>query len=154
MGKRGFVPKPTALKLLHGETKASRLNFDEPIPDRALPDCPDGVSDEVRAIWDYTVRQLDVMGMASAADRDALRAYCEAVITHRKASALLANSGVMIKATEYTVMRNPAVQIQRDAAMTLARFAREFGLTPSARSEIRADKVGPAESNPFAGTGT
>jgi len=78
MGRRGPAPKPTALRILHGD-RPSRINVDEPIPDRGLPECPDGVSDEVREVWDDTVRQLDVMGVASRADRDALRCYCEAV---------------------------------------------------------------------------
>jgi P27 family predicted phage terminase small subunit len=156
VGKRGPAPKPTALRLLHGDQK-SRVNLDEPIPDRALPDCPDDVSDEVREIWDYTVEQIDVMGMASKADRDSLRCYCEAVVAHRKASALLAKSGVMIKATEYTVMRNPAFLIQRDAAVTVCRFAQQFGLTPAARSEIRSEHAGAkaaSAANPFGATGS
>ena len=156
MGKRGPAPKPTALRLLHGAHQ-ERVNLDEPVPDRSLPLCPDDVSDEVRAIWDYTVAQIDVMGMASKADRDSLRCYCEAVVAHRKASALLAKSGVMIKQTEYTVMRNPAFLIQRDAAVTVCRFAQQFGLTPAARSEIRSEHAGTksaAAVNPFGATGS
>jgi P27 family predicted phage terminase small subunit len=151
MGKRGPAPKPTGLRLLHGDRK-DRINTDEPIPDRGLPECPDGVSDEVREVWDYTVRQIDIMGMASRADRDALRAFCEAVVTHRRACALLAKSDVLVKSVLGAPVRNPAVQVQRDAAQTLVRLAQQFGLTPAARSEIRAG-VAPAvpANNPFAG---
>ncbi|MGH3834697.1 MAG: P27 family phage terminase small subunit [Pseudonocardiaceae bacterium] len=53
------------------------------------------------------------------------------------------------------LVRNPALQIQRDAAQTIRAFAQEFGLTPSARSSVRAVKAGGASSdedaNPFAG---
>ena len=34
-------------------------------------------------------------------------------------------------------MRNPLLAVQRDAAALIRVFAREFGLTPSARSDIR-----------------
>jgi P27 family predicted phage terminase small subunit len=149
MGKRGPAPKPTALRLLHGD-RPSRVNTDEPIPDRGLPECPDDVSDEVRAIWDYTVRQIDVMGMSSRADRDTLRAYCEAVITHRRSSALLAKSEVLVKSALGGPVRNPAVAVQRDAAQTLVRLAQQFGLTPAARSEIRAGVAPAVPDNPFA----
>jgi P27 family predicted phage terminase small subunit len=103
------------------------------------------VSDEVRAIWDYTLDQLIVMGVATKADRDALLCYCEAVVTHRRASRILAQSQVLIPgALKGTVVRNPAVQIQRDSAAVIRGFAGEFGFTPSARSEIR---TGAAKSN-------
>lgn len=144
MGKRGPAPKPTALRLLHGDRPA-RTNFDEPKPEPGRPECPDEVSDEVRAIWDYTLDQLIVMGVATKADRDALLVYCEAVVTHRRASAILARSQVLVPgAMAGTIVRNPAVQIQRDAAAVIKAFASEFGFTPSARSEIR---TGAAKSN-------
>lgn len=75
------------------------------------------------------------MGIASGADRDALLCYCEAVVTHRKASALLSKTPILIKGHRGMV-RNPALSVQRDASNTIRSFAHEFGLTPSARSEI------------------
>lgn len=137
MGRRGPRPTPTNVRLLHGD-RADRINLDEPAAPDGLPQCPDDASDEVREVWDYTVDQLDTMGTATPADRDSLRAYCEAVVTHRKACALLAKSNVLIRSAKGgSLIRNPVVQIQRDAAATLRGFAQEFGLTPSARSEIR-----------------
>jgi P27 family predicted phage terminase small subunit len=94
--------------------------------------CPDGAADDVRAIWDYTVALLPA---AAAADRDALLAYCEAVATHRKASALLARSPVIVPgALKNTVVQNPACRVQRDAANTMQKYAAELGLTPGARA--------------------
>lgn len=140
MGKRGPVKRPTNLALLHGERK-DRVNTDEPTAPAGLPDPPDELADDVRAVWDYTLDQLRTMKLATPADRDLLRAYCEAVVTHRKASALIAASNVLIRAQSRTpgqasYVKNPAVQIQRDAAMVMRALAREFGLTPSARSDI------------------
>lgn len=148
MGKRGPAPKPTKLRLLHGD-QPKRINKDEPQPAEGRPQCPEGVTDEVRAIWDYTLDQLIVMDLATPADRDALVAYCEAVVTHRRASAILAKSQVLIPgAIKGTVVRNPAVQIQRDSAALVRAFANEFGFTPSARSEIR--KSGSRDHGPSA----
>jgi P27 family predicted phage terminase small subunit len=136
MGKRGPAPKPTRLRLLHGD-RASRVNTEEPDAPDGVPLCPPEVADDVRRIWDYTMAQLAVMNLATPADRDALLCYCEAVAIHRKASELLARSSVIIKGLHGGLVRNPAVQIQRDAAAAVRAFAGEFGLTPSARSEIR-----------------
>jgi P27 family predicted phage terminase small subunit len=136
MGKRGPAPKPTQLRLLHGD-QSSRVNKDEPWPADGQPQCPDDASDEVRQVWDYALSQLIVMGVATPADRDALRCYCEAVVTHRKASALLARSPVIVPgALKGAFVQNPAVRVQRDAAALVRSFAGEFGFTPSARSEI------------------
>jgi phage terminase small subunit len=48
------------------------------------------------------------------------------------------------------VVRNPAVAQQRDAALMVRSFAREFGLTPSARAGIKVEKGGESDENPFA----
>jgi P27 family predicted phage terminase small subunit len=99
--------------------------------------CPENVADDVRAIWDHTVAQLPAV---TSADRDALLAYCEAVATHRKASALLARSTVIVPgAIKNTIVQNPACRVQRDAANTMQKYAAEFGLTPAARTAQAVD---------------
>jgi P27 family predicted phage terminase small subunit len=153
--KRGPSPHPTALKLLNGERHRDRINQDEPVPSGRAPIPPPGISAEVRAVWDAVVAELDVMGLAHSADSDSLHCYCEAVAMHRKASAILAKSPMLVKSRYDTWMKNPALQVQRDAAHVIRAFAQEFGLTPSARSTIRAGEAGrgSTEENPFAGTG-
>lgn len=155
MGKRGPVGAPTALRLLRGDEK-SRINTREPIAVDTHPEAPAGMADDVREIWDYTLPHLVHMRTASAADRDSLACYCEAVIAHRKASDILARSSVLVKGMHNgTLVRNPALQIQRDAAHTIRGFAQEFGLTPSARAGIVMDgRSGRTDSaNPFQATG-
>jgi P27 family predicted phage terminase small subunit len=139
MGARGVRPKPTNLRILHGDRK-DRINTDEPPAPDGVAQCPVGVSAEVREVWDYTVKQLTAMRCVSPADRDALICFCEAVVVHRQASRSVASLGVMVSRTVDDVVRverNPALQAQRDAATLIARFAGHFGLSPSARSEIR-----------------
>lgn len=151
MGRRGPSPKPRALRLLHGD-RQDRINDYEPVPSGEPIAPPEGISAEVRAVWDFTVHHLAAMGTAAASDRDALRAYCEAVVAHHKASEILAKTAVLIKGIHGNLVRNPALQIQRDAAHTIRAFAQEFGLTPSARTriEVGADRD---EESPFSGTG-
>jgi P27 family predicted phage terminase small subunit len=136
MGKRGPQPKPTNLRLLHGDRK-DRINSEEPVPSDGLPVCPSYASDEVREVWDYTLGELTVMKCATPADRDALVAFCEAVVLHRKASEAIARGDLLIDGMHNTRIRNPMVLIQKDAAAQIRAFGQEFGLTPAARSQIR-----------------
>jgi P27 family predicted phage terminase small subunit len=153
MGKRGPVGAPTALRLLRGDP-SSRINEREPTPTDVLPEPPPEMAEDVRAIWDYTLAELAYMKTAVAADRDSLVCYCEAVIAHRKSSAVLAKSQVLIKGLHGGMVRNPALQIQRDSAMTLRAFAQEFGLTPSARAGIVMGGARTSDhASPFTATG-
>lgn len=153
MGKRGPVGAPTQLRLLRGD-KPCRVNDREPVPRDLLPEPPADMSREAREIWDYTLRELVHMKTAAAADRDALVCYCEAVVGHRKASALLSKSTILVKGLHGTLVRNPALQIQRDTANTIRGFAQEFGLTPSARAGIKMEgRSGGDKTNPFAASG-
>lgn len=155
MGKRGPAPRPTVLKLLHGERHTDRLNRDEPTPRPAEMPEPVDAAPAVLAVWRRVVGELEAMNLAFPSDADALRCYCEAVVSHRRASEVLKVSGVLVKGIHGNLVRNPALQIQRDAAATVRAFAQEFGLTPSARSSIRAtDASGGVDDNPFAGTGS
>lgn len=147
MGRRGPQPKPTNLRLLHGDRK-DRINSAEPQPHEGLPVCPEGTTPGVRDIWDYTLGELAHMRLATPADRDALLAYCEAVWTHRRVSELLGKSSVLIKGMHGGLVRNPAIQIQRDAAMVMRAYAQEFGLTPAARSQISLVKPEASSGGP------
>lgn len=149
MGRRGPAPTPTALRLINGEREATRRN--EPVPRSGELACPDGVSDEVRDVWQYTVAELEHMTIDAPTDRDALLCYCEAVVVHRKASAALQHEPLMIPGRNDTLVRNPLVSMQRDAANTVRAFAQEFGLTPSARSRIDSSRrQADDDENPFA----
>lgn len=152
--KTGPPPKPTALRLLHGDRK-DRINTREPKVRDAPPEAPEDMAADVREIWDYTLRELVAMKTAAAADRDSLICYCEAVVSHRKASAILAQSPVLIKGLNGGMVRNPALQIQRDTAMNVRAFAQEFGLTPSGRTRIQTEgpTVIEGQINPFAALG-
>lgn len=136
MGKRGPAKEPTRLKVVKGTADPDALDIEPtPPPGELLP--PGDLDQEVRAVWDYTVDQLTHMGLAHPTDRDSLVCYAEAVVAHRKASQAIARSGLLIRTQRGGYfMRNPLLAVQRDSAMLVRAFAREFGLTPSSRSDI------------------
>lgn len=153
MGKRGPAPKPTALRLIDGD-KESRINRDEPVARSGVTECPDEASPAVRSIWDYTIAELEHMGIDAPADRDALFAYCCAVANHREASRIIAGSSLLVRGRHDTWVRNPALIVQGQAARDIRVYAQEFGLTPSARSSIASGREDSDHDNPFADTAT
>jgi P27 family predicted phage terminase small subunit len=80
------------------------------------------------------------MGTCKAVDATALGAYCEAVARLQTACQVIAAAGLLLKDPDTQVIRkNPAVAQARDASHEVRLWAREFGLTPSARAGIRVD---------------
>lgn len=143
---------PTALRLLSGERNHDRFNPNEPAARPGKLTMPRGLDPAVAKVWRERLRELEAMDLAFPSDLDSWRAYCEAVVIHEKACEALVGADILVPG-ERGMVKNPAIQIQRDAALTLLRFATHFGLTPSARSSVMAGKKGDTTDNPFAGSG-
>lgn len=150
--------KPTALKLINGsaEKHPERVNRNEPRPRAAEPRMPSGMDPAARTVWRRVMRE-QAPGVILAAHTDVLRVYCETVARYEAWSALLAQSGPLIRgARGRELVKNPLVSMVRDAGDQVRMFARELGLTPSSLSGMQA---APAEDDPFeaflrkAGTG-
>jgi P27 family predicted phage terminase small subunit len=138
MGRRGPRPTPTALKVLRGETRPSRVNREEPKPLPAFPDPPAHLSEAALAIWERVRAQTAHTRVIRGADADILELYCEALVRYREASALLARSGFLIKgARQGELVKNPLVAMVRDLGSQVRALAGELGLTPASRSSLR-----------------
>jgi P27 family predicted phage terminase small subunit len=138
---------PTKLKILHGERRKTRLNRDEPQPRPNRPKRPADLSPTAAHIWRRIMRDFGGTGVLTAVDADALRAYCEAVARYQYAAKMLEESGPLVRGQRSgELVKNPLHQIVRDNADLLRQFARELGLTPSARTglHIGAD-AGPVD---------
>lgn len=135
MGKRGPKGKPTNVRLLHGD-RPSRINHHEPQPPAGEVEPPEDISDAARQVWDRLAPQLERVGVLTPWDVDSLRVFCDAVVHNRQASRLVAQSSVLIKGRKDALVKNPAMQVVRDTADTIARFGDRFGLSPAARSQI------------------
>lgn len=160
MGRRGPARRPTMLRLVEG-ARPDKVNQDEPQPRPVDPEPPEEWTElgpdlcEQLLVWNRTVDQLRGMGLAFAADTDSLVAYVEAVVVHRRASRQLAATDctLLVTGAQGNLVKNPLLQIQRDAAAVIRAFAREFGLTPSARASVKAEKSSNEDvDNPFAPT--
>src|SRR5437899_8228738 len=116
MGKRGPRPAPTRLRVLSGEKRPSRINYAEPVAPDGEPQAPETLSDDARAVWDYTMTQLRWMRIVSPADRDALAVYCEAVVNHRRLTKLVRETAMGLRRANDTVVKNPLVGMMRAEA--------------------------------------
>lgn len=139
--KPGPPGKPTNLRLLHGD-RSDRINKSEPQPSAGELDAPEWMTDEAKEIWNRLAPDLIRKKVLTPWDVDSFAVFCDAVVQYRKASAAVATGGVLIKGRRDGVVKNPALQIVRDAAQTIRAYAGEFGLTPSARSGITLPEAG------------
>lgn len=140
MGRRGPPKKPTALRLLHGDEERY-INRSEPQPAAGLPAAPDTLTDAARQVWDYVLPELDAMGLACRPDRDQLAAYCEAVVLHAEAQALVRAAGPLVRDRDGMVRVNPATRVVNQSSRNMLLWAREFGLTPAARVHLQAERT-------------
>lgn len=140
MGQRGPAATPTKLKLLRGNPGRRPINDAEPEPLPGPMARPPWLSKLAAEEWDRVAPHLEAMRTVTAADVTALAVYCEAVARWRQLAEVVASSPPVIRNRESGILvKNPAYSQIRDAAIEVRMFAREFGLTPSARAGIRVD---------------
>jgi P27 family predicted phage terminase small subunit len=102
---------------------------------------PLDMSPTAKTIWRRVLREMGETGVIRAVDADVLRAYCEAVSRYSYAATTLEQAGPLITARgtgarRGELVKNPLHQIVRDDALLVRAFARELGLTPSARAGL------------------
>lgn len=140
MATRGRKPKPTALKLLEGNPGNRPLNTNEPRP-TGKPVCPDWLEDEAKAEWDRMSTALENMGMLTDMDMVAFAGYCQAYARWREAEEFLSQHGSIVRTPNGYLQQVPQVSIAQTNLKIVLKFCEQFGLTPSSRSRIVADKA-------------
>jgi len=136
---------PTALKLLRGPTSHSKSG-PEPEPEQ-LKQCPEPpvfLEGYAYDEWCRVAPGVHAMGMLPGCDLAILAAYCAAFGRWRYAEEQLAEQGNGKPASAYVIehggrlIRNPVLNIAREASLDMLRHAQEFGLSPAARARIGA----------------
>ncbi len=135
---RGRKPKPVELRVLHGSA-AERARAGVPMPRRKLPRCPDFLTEQQAKIWRQTAGELYDAGLLTELDRDALAAFCVAKSRWLDAEKIVADKGAVIKTTNGNLIQNPYLAIANRAQEQMTKLMAEFGMTPSARSRVRAE---------------
>jgi len=134
---RGRKPVPTHLKILRGNPGKRPLPEGEPQPGRVLPTCPKHLDAEAKREWKRIARELYVLGLLSRLDRAALAAYCQVWSRWVRAEEALAKTGELTMAGD-TIAINPYLHVANRALREMHSFLSEFGMTPAARTRIKA----------------
>lgn len=141
----GRKPKPTALRLLHGNAGKRPLNKKEPKYGKQvkLPKwVPAGAKEEFKRI----VGVLGDLELLTAADQAALEAYCVSYARWKTAEAIVDAEGqtvmepIVNKAGDivgHKIKRHPATIIAKDERLSMLKAASLFGFDPSSRSRIQ-----------------
>jgi P27 family predicted phage terminase small subunit len=111
----------------------------EPLPRMAAPQMPRGMDKEAQRIWRRVIREMRGSGVILGADADVLRIFCETMSRYVRSAELLAGSPLLIK-RDGELVKNPLAQIVRDNQDQVRLFARELGLSPSARAGLHVQQ--------------
>lgn len=148
MGKRGTKSKTTEAKILSGERKKDRLNFDEPTPDRLNSDTPppERFNPFPRKVelWGIYIGFLEHMHLLSKVDVHAL----EELVHHKYMGELaedeLDKNGAVIKtynsAGVEVYIESPWNNVKIKSSDRVLKLLTQFGLTPTARTSLKVEK--------------
>ena len=117
MGRRGPAPKPTMLKILDGNPGKRPISKREPKPTTGIPSMPSILRREAKAEWKRLVAEMPDE-MLTLVDRAGLTLACV---------------WWSICCTNVKTLDQEALEKSTNQWLKLAR---EFGLTPSARTRI------------------
>lgn len=132
-------------KVARGETRPSRVNFEEPQPKLHPPEMPADLDAPAQAVWKRVIEEMGHLDIILRADTDILRCYCEAVSRYAYAQKLyeanpIVRTGKVVTGADGKPrdvwIKSPAHQLVRDNAEQVRLFARELGLSPSARAGL------------------
>ena len=135
---RGRKPKPTALKIFEGNPGNRPLPDDEPKPEVRDLQMPKWLDDEGQSFWNEYAPMLAKMGVLTEADRTALTLAAQAWSDWKHATDELKSHGATIPARHCGVMMNPHIRIRANAEDRLKHWMTEFGLSPVARTRVKA----------------
>jgi P27 family predicted phage terminase small subunit len=145
--------KPDHLKLVTGNPGKRPISKDAPKPKRQIPSAPAHLSDRAKVAWGMLSVLLDRIGVLTEADPMALEQLCETYADILAARQTIQEEGryqtVETKAGGVMVRVHPAVSDVADSDRRFRAWLNEFGLTPAARSKVRAAD-GDEEADPLA----
>lgn len=134
MGRRGPKPQPTALKVERGNPGKRALPKDEPALSAGPRAVPEGMTGRAREEWLRLVDELTDKGVLTVGDLRCFEQYCYLVADVEAARALIEKTGLEDALAQKYDRYLDRLQSQ------LARHEQQLGLTPSARSAVKAAK--------------
>ena len=136
----GRKPLPTAVKVALGNPGHRPLNDAEPRAPASKLTVPKHLKTDKVAAAEYRRlgKQLLAAGVMTVLDETALTIYATEYSRWVRAESLLAEQGDTLVTDKGYRYVNPSFAVARQAKDTMMRILTEFGMTPSARSRIKA----------------
>ena len=132
--------------MLEGNKGKRALPRNEPQPPRDIPCAPSYLNPYAREEWDRLADTLYEIGTLKSVDQGTFAAYCLAFARWRQAEEDLERMAQMDGSTHGAVLKtkagnfipNPLAGYVNTLRRDVQRLAAEFGLSPSARTQIEA----------------
>jgi P27 family predicted phage terminase small subunit len=161
MGKRGFPPKPTRLRIAQGDPgKILRIRGGEPQPPASEPQpakpksiaCPTWLGAKAKKIWQARGPELERIGCLTVLDLDMFAGYCKAYARWEEAEEFLDAHGTVFVVREKPkgkdkeegregrikyIQQYPQVAIAQRYLQLWTRIGECLGLSPAARTRIQ-----------------
>lgn len=142
----GRPPKPTALKVLHGNPGRRPLPKGEPKPELGIPTRPEWLSPEAKREWNRVVPELARIGLLAKIDRAMIAAYCQAWGVYVEAMRQLESADGSRMALTFETEKgyvgpNPRFGIAMKALEKAMQLSAKFGFTPSDRAKMAMPEV-------------
>lgn len=153
MGQRGPAKKPAELERLHGNPGKRRIidniKFEK---QNEVPKPPTYLDKLAKKEWNRLAPKVHKAGLLTDGDMAAFAGYCMAyslwVQAEKQLQIRLSNDNSFTFTTDKGYEQQiPEVGIVNNARKNMISVAREFGLTPSARSGIKATETEEKENS-------
>ena len=140
-------PKPTAIKKALGGGGHHPRNDAEPQFELGKPRRPKWLTGIARREWNDVAKQLERAGVLCRIEGKALAAYCQCYQRWVEAEEDISKNGIVFRVEQpddngvwhvVKAMKNPACNAATDSMRQMRAFLVEYGLTPAARTRIRA----------------
>ena len=148
----GRKPKPTHLRLLHGNPRKEALPADEPEGVGILWAPPAWFDEEQRAQWQYAIENSSP-GLLTGTDREVLVVWTVASVEHARAAQEVRKLGQVVKTKDGNAIQNPFLPIVNRQALIMMRAGAEMGFSPASRASIgRGEPLPSGRAGQIAGT--
>jgi P27 family predicted phage terminase small subunit len=132
---RGRKPQPINFALLPGQRR-DRINGDQPVPIREMPEPPDHLDAvavrEFRRVVDY----LDQMGVLSLTDTDHIALYADVYSRWCRATKHLQAHGDTVTMPNGYQAISPHLKIANECIKQMRGLLSDMGMSPAARTKV------------------
>jgi P27 family predicted phage terminase small subunit len=147
--KPGRKPKPTQLKLLKGEKRPSRVNYDEPDFDEDQIAPLVKLTEEALLVWNQLVPELARARVLKNSDCAALTHLVQTEAAYRAAHTEYLDDGAMGIGSKGQEIISPRFTTMMHLQKESMRLLTEFGMTPSSRQNVHVTPVGGGKQKGF-----